>query len=162
MSIRINLKGVNAGGLEAIPSGEYLATVFEMEQEVGEKSNQPYLAVTFKLQGGDYDKRQLWTNLSLQPQALWRMKQFLTCLGYTEEDLDREDFDIDPREICGKPLILVVGPPDAGYTVNKVNGFKPAEDDNAPTELTPTTQTAPPPSSKPGLQTAKAGKPTRW
>jgi len=106
MGIRVDFTDVK-GGFEPIPEGKYDATVFEVEQRISQSSGQPYLNWQFKIQGGEFDGRRAFYMTSLQPQALWKLKQVLSNLGFDEEALSG-DFELDPSELAGLECTVVI------------------------------------------------------
>lgn len=107
MGIRVDFTNVG-GGFEPIPEGTYDATVFEVEQKVGQNSGKPYLNWQFKIQGGEHDGRRAFYMTSLSPNALWKLKQNLSELGFSKEQLAGE-FDLDLTELIGLECSIVIG-----------------------------------------------------
>jgi len=90
-----------------LPVGQYQAAIFGIERKEGQDSGKPYLAWTFKIQDEEHKGRQLFLNTSLQPNALWRLKQILTAF-YSPEELGGH-FDLDVGDLQGRLCTLVVG-----------------------------------------------------
>ena len=80
-AIEVDFNGVESGGSRSIPDGTYLVEVKKITQEEGSDSGEPYLAWQFKVVEGKYKGATLFDNTSLQPQALWKLKTLLECLG---------------------------------------------------------------------------------
>lgn len=81
--LELNLGDLPSGEFEALTPGTYPATIFgipDLKKSVPDGN--PYLNVTFKIRGGEYAGRQVWTRLSLLPQSLWKTKQTLERLGF--------------------------------------------------------------------------------
>ena len=106
MGITVDFTGVQSG-FEPIPEGKYEATVFQVEQKTSQAGN-PYLNWQFKIQGGDFDGRRMFYMTSLTPQSLWKLKQVLHRLGYTDEQLEGE-FELDLADLPGLECTIVVG-----------------------------------------------------
>jgi len=138
MPIRMDLTGVEAGGdFEPIPNGAYPCTVFDVEQRTGKDSGQPYLSVQFKVQGGEYDGRRLWSNYSLQQQSLWAIKGLLITLGWSEEQLAGQ-FEFEPTELMGKACVVVATVGDyQGKATNNVDRVLPADAQTGPAAAAP-------------------------
>lgn len=121
MPIKLNFKGVSSKGFEPFEVGVPLPfTIFNITQEVGKESKQPYLKFEFQMSGG---KRKAWRNYSLQPQSLFMLKNLLVQLDYEEEDLEAEDFDFNPTDILGREVYLTFGPEkegDNGFTSQEI------------------------------------------
>jgi len=101
---RKNGKSIHIGDLsnvetskKALPEGEYLVKVAEVEDKESSNGN-PMLAFTFNVEEGDYKGSKLFHNCSLQPQALFNLKGILLALGY---DIPSSDFDLDTTELIG-------------------------------------------------------------
>jgi len=75
--IEIDMTGVEVGG-RLCPEGIHRVRVEEVTPEVSARSEKPYLAWRFRTVDGSY---RLYHNTSLQPQALFNLKQVLVALG---------------------------------------------------------------------------------
>jgi len=105
-AIRIDLTGVSVG-FEPVEAGYYAATVYNVRQKLSKASQQPMLEVQFSItEPAEFAGRRLFTNYSLQPQALWKLKGFLQALP-TGQDLDGA-IDLSPEDLMGLPCVLVV------------------------------------------------------
>lgn len=98
-SLRLDFTNVESGG--KCPDGQYKATVKEISQETSDNSGSDYLKV--KLEASNDST--LFTNLSLQPQALWKMRDFLEACG---RDVPKKAVDIDLDDIIGDELGVIV------------------------------------------------------
>lgn len=102
-------------GFEPIPAGTYAATVFEGEvKEAGPEAKHPgsqYIAWTFKIQEEPYVGRQAWLNSSLVDKALPMLKRFLKAVGYTDDQLNTPEFELDLDDVKGREcrIVLTVG-----------------------------------------------------
>lgn len=108
--MRINFSGV--ADLKPVPAGTYKATLTERKLVAESKaSKKPFMQLTFTIQDDDFQGRKLWTNLSLQEQSFWRVKQTLVRLGYDQEALEAdEEIDVEEafQELVGAECALVV------------------------------------------------------
>ena len=104
MGVKLDFSNVGEGGFSPMPAGTYPATIFNIEQKLGRESRQPYLEFTFKVKDSN---RQQWSNYSLQPQAIWKLKQLLMTLGVPESELAGE-MDWEPSTVYGKEVHLVL------------------------------------------------------
>src|SRR5690606_38583030 len=75
--IEIDMTGVEVGG-RLCPEGIHKVRVEEVTPEISARSEKPYLAWKFRTVDGSY---LLYHNTSLQPQALFNLKQVLIALG---------------------------------------------------------------------------------
>lgn len=76
-TIEIDMTGVGVGG-RLCPEGIHEVQVEDVTPEVSASSEKPYLAWKFHTVDGSY---RLYHNTSLQPQALFNLKQVLIALG---------------------------------------------------------------------------------
>ena len=97
--ITLDMTGVESSSL--IPEGDYTIQVAKVEKTVAESSGKPTLKWEFQITD-EGKSGKLYYNTSLQPQALFNLKNLLLCLGVPvpngklELDLD----DLIDRE-CG-------------------------------------------------------------
>jgi hypothetical protein len=125
MSIRVDFTNVE-NKFETIPEGNYEAVVFEVEQKVGKSSGKPYLNWQLKIQGGEYDGRRLFYMTSLSPNALWKLKENLAALGYTDEEL-AGDFELDTTDLLGRECVAIVKHEEyQGVARDKVDNIIPS------------------------------------
>jgi len=102
-------------GFEPLPAGIYTAEVAKGEvKEAGENAKNPgsqYIAWEFTITDEEYTNRKAWLNTSLVPKAKPLLKQFLIGVGYTDEELNDDGFEIEVEEIVGRAcrLALSVG-----------------------------------------------------
>lgn len=107
---------------EALEPGVYPAHIYNITKKVGVESGKPYLAFEFNLDSTEnpsLGKRRAWDNYSLQPQALWKLRDLLKHFGYGTDEL-KGRIDFDPNEWKGKPVDLVLGPAEDGSSLNPV------------------------------------------
>ena len=76
-TIEIDMTGVGVGG-RLCPEGIHKVQVEDVTPEISASSEKPYLAWKFRTADGSY---RLYHNTSLQPQALFNLKQVLIALG---------------------------------------------------------------------------------
>jgi len=108
-----------------IPAGVYPVVVVDFTEEEGPAG--PYIAYTFEIIGGEYDKRNLWTNLSTSPKALWKLKEALIAFGEKEETLEG-DFEFNPELYVGVECrAVVIQDKYQGKTTNKIDSLLPLE-----------------------------------
>jgi len=107
MPIRLNFEGVSTQGFTPWPVKTPIEfTIFNISQEKGKDSGEPYLKFEFKQAGSN---RKPWRNFSLQPSALWALKKLLVDLGIDEEELSG-DFEFDFADVLGDTVYLQFGP----------------------------------------------------
>jgi hypothetical protein len=124
--VRVDFTNVSDGSFAPLPEGNYEATVFQVEQKVGKDSGKPYLNWQFKIQGGEFDGRRAFYMTSLSPGALWKLKQVLKNLGYTDEQLGGE-FELDLSDLPGLECVVVITHEQyQGETRDRVTDVLPA------------------------------------
>jgi len=153
MGLGLNLADADLSGsdFEAIPSGTYHCSVFEITMketkggpEAALPKGTPMINVQFTVEGGDYNNRRLFRQLIIAPAKVGGkpyehkkvmdriLGQFFKCLGFSEDDITSGDFDPDPADLIGRELLVVVSQkqkynaPD-GVMDNEVKGFKSLE-----------------------------------
>lgn len=82
-SVEVDMKGVEGGG--KVPEGEYVVEVSEVTSELSSENN-PYLSWVFKVVDGKQKGKKIWHNTSLQPQALFNLRNVLEALGQEVPD----------------------------------------------------------------------------
>jgi hypothetical protein len=92
--ISVDLTGVETG-VKAIPEGTYSVKVAEAEI-VESQSGNPMVKIVFEVTEGKQKGSKLFENVSLQPQALFKLKALLLALGY---DIPDGAFDLDVTEL---------------------------------------------------------------
>ena len=99
----IDFSGVDE--LVALPDGRYSVIVEQVEEKISENSGKPYFAWTFEVTTGEFKGRKLWNNTSLQPHALWKLKETLDALGV---DTTKKVSFIE-KDLCGIRCDVVIG-----------------------------------------------------
>lgn len=93
---------------QALPAGEYACRLSGAEYvEESKSSGQPYYALTFTVDEGQYQNRKLFKNQSMSPDALPFMKQTLKALGQ-EQLSDDDDLDVVFAQLVGNECRLKV------------------------------------------------------
>lgn len=76
--VSVDFTGVESGG-KAVPDGEYLLECASCEEK--ESDNGVYFSWKWRVADGEAKGGIIYDNTSLQPQALWRLKGLLECMG---------------------------------------------------------------------------------
>lgn len=95
-TVKVDFQGVESNGIPE--EGRQLATVADCTLEVSDNSGAQYLNWRFKCAGGT-----AWHTASLQPQALWNLRNILEALGLEIPD---GEIDIDPAEFVDMQIGL--------------------------------------------------------
>ncbi len=86
----IDFEGVESGGGLPIDDGRHHLKVSKVTEEEGQDSGEPYLSFTWKVVSGPCKGARGFDNCSLQPQALWRLRNVLEALGVEVPDSEME------------------------------------------------------------------------
>lgn len=142
--MKLDLSATDAG-FDPLPNGRYHVKITDYEyREAGPEAKNPgspYINWELTVQAEPYDGRRLWLNTSLLPQALFGIKGLLIATGlYTEEQLNSDEFDLDPDEVLGADVkAVVVKTTYQGEPTNNVKRIRPLseEDEDASASLLP-------------------------
>ena len=127
----VRLRGSGSSGFEAIPEGEYEATVMSLERTESKSSEYHYWKTQFSLTEPPYVNRRVWSNYSENPKADWMLFNFLEATDTPIEKFEDGEWEaeIDPDFIIGKNVIVKLKPGEYnGKPQNDVVGIKPLED----------------------------------
>jgi hypothetical protein len=128
--LSIDFTGVESGGGgRLLPEGEtFVFEVAEVEQKTSDNSGADYLSFTLKVAEGDYQGAKVWDNMSLQPQALWKLRGFLEAAGFVIDGV----VDLDLNELKGLQVSgTVVHEEYQGKKKNRIDAYLLAEDATA-------------------------------
>lgn len=104
-TLKVNMEGVESGGA-LIPEGDYIVAVDEITQEEGQSSGKPYLKFVLKVTEGSNVGAKLYHKTSLQPQALFNLKNTLIALG---QPVPNKAMNIDLDKLEGLSMMVSVG-----------------------------------------------------
>lgn len=148
----LDLSGADesAGSFDAVPSGKYNAHIHEAEwrftkggPEAKMPEGTPYLNVQIAIDdeergGMKVQNRRVFGKLFVPPSGhdaksaatmKGAMLNFLRSAGYTDEQINKKGFRLDPDDLAGRELTVVVSKFKNDYTDdwdNSVRGYKPA------------------------------------
>lgn len=94
-TIKINMEDVESR--KALPEGDYLFEIDEVEVKTADNSGADYLAFTMKVADGPNKGSKVWHNCSLQPQALFNLKSVMEACGMEAEGT----VEFDPADMIG-------------------------------------------------------------
>lgn len=107
--LKVDFSGVSdGGGGFRIPAGDYVVKVKKVEQKIGESSGKPYLNWELEvISGGDKSAKGkvLYHTTSLQPQALFNLRNVLVALGI---DIPKKSLEIGLDKLKGKIMGVTV------------------------------------------------------
>lgn len=93
---------------DLIAAGNYQAVITDVEQRDSRSSEFPYLNWTFTINGSDFNDRKLWGITSLNPKALFSLRDLLVATGVPKEALSSGEYELDPQALIGKEIVLTV------------------------------------------------------
>ena len=122
--MRIDFSDVKS--FEPIPAGHYDVIVTEIESADAKSSGLPYFKWTLTVIGGEFDDRMLFFNTSLQPQALFKLRDSLIACGATDETVSGS---FEPEELLAalsgaKCMAVVELGTYEGKITNNVTGLE--------------------------------------
>mgnify|MGYP001313560415 CR=1 FL=1 len=121
--LSIDFGGVQSGGGRAVPDGDYQLEVEKVTEEESSEGN-PYLKWIYTVTDGLCKGAKIYDNTSLLPQALWRLKTLLECLGV---DVPDSSLSLDLGEMVGLSVEAeIVNETYQGKTRPKISGFQAA------------------------------------
>ena len=104
----LNFAGVQASGdLSPIPDGTYEMSVVSVKPKTA-STGSPMLEWVFEVESGNFTGRRVFSNTILLANSLWRTKDFLIALGFTDDELNGE-FELVPSELIGLRAYAIVG-----------------------------------------------------
>jgi len=107
--INVDWSQAETSSFEPVEPGNYVATCTNVKlSDKAGPSGSHYLEVEFT---GEEPKRKYWTNLSLSPKGLWKLKETLVAMGIEVDD-DLQALDTD--DMVGVKVTLEVGQ-EPGY-----------------------------------------------
>lgn len=122
MGIKVDFS--NAGGsFEILEAGIYPVVVTNIEIRDSKSSEFQYANVELVVNDGPRDGYKLWTMVSFNPKAAFKLKEFLIAVGVSKEDLTGEA-DIEIEDYVGAGLeVSVISENYNGKLVNRVKEY---------------------------------------
>lgn len=102
-TVSVDFEGVEAGG-RSCPDGTYEAEITSVTEEESSAGND-MLVAKWKVLSGKGKGAVIWDNLSLTPQALWRLKGLLEAL---EIEVPDGAMDLDIEDLVGKTATIEI------------------------------------------------------
>lgn len=110
--VNVSDDAYKGGNFEPIPVGEKVtATVYSISEvpvKSGDNAGKSQLSVTFKIQGGEYNGREIrYENIPLYdgPSA-WKLVTFAEAVGWPHKPVTLPD---NLQSVVGTPLVIKVG-----------------------------------------------------
>lgn len=116
-------------GFEALPAGNYLATVYEAEVKETKAGTGTYIKVQFKIVDGEHENRRFFTNYNItnpndEAQRIGRgqLKNMMSCAGVTDFKLE------DVQNLIGMTMVVKLAFKTDNYgDGNEVRGYEPKD-----------------------------------
>ena len=104
---------------EVIPEGSYMARIDKVETRKSQQ-DKAYLGINFVIVEGDQEGRVVWQSISLEPRALWKLRQLLEALGHDLVGMQ----EVDTDDLLGQEVgINVTHEEYEGQVRHRVNSF---------------------------------------
>lgn len=114
-------------GFELIPKGEYPCLLFDVNLKETRKGDDMYVLV-LKIIDGEYKGRQLFYNLPVMPQTMWKIRETLEAFNM---EIPQAVVEVDFDELLGKKCIAIVGHREwQGKNREDVQALKPYNDED--------------------------------
>lgn len=124
-TVKVDFTGVSAGGGRVLPEDRYTFEVLDVSLETSDNSGSDYLAFELEVVEGEFQGTKAWDNMSLQPQALWKLRGFMEAAGLETED---GPMDIDPTDFVGVAVDAdVIHEEYKGKTKHRVDTYYPVD-----------------------------------
>ena len=98
----INVDFSDTESSAVLPESDYLLKVADVEVRTSENSGADYLSFTMEVAEGEFEGKKVYHNCSLQPQALFNLRNLLEALGL---EVPQGAMDLDPADLidmtCG-------------------------------------------------------------
>ncbi len=124
MGIKLDFTSTENNEYGVLPEGWYDCTISNADVKISPTSGGKYVAWTFKVfEPPEYKNRKLFLNTSLQPQALWKLKELLNAVGINVNGV----YEFDPDDIIGSIVkVYAIESNYRGKDVNKVDQILPS------------------------------------
>lgn len=89
---------------EVLPKDDYVVYLFDVDLKKTRKGDDMYVLI-LKVAEGDYEGRQLFFNLPVMSQTMWKIKETLEAFGM---EVPKGTVNIDFDELLGKKAVAEV------------------------------------------------------
>ena len=111
-------------GFELLPKGDYVINLFDVDLKKTKAKDDMYVLV-LKIAEGEHKGRQLFFNLPVMQQTMWKIKETLEAFGMK---VPKGAMDIDFDEMLGKKATAIIDHQEyQGKDREDVIGLKPYE-----------------------------------
>ena len=126
---KLSLDMSNTDSRSPIPVGEYLCHVFNVEIKKT-RAGGDIVVLTLRVADGEHKGRQLWHNLPIMAQTMWKVREALEAAGY---EVPKSVMEVDFDDMLGRKVVAIVGMGiDArdGSERSELKSLKPAPEDS--------------------------------
>lgn len=102
----VDFTNVQTLNMAPLPAGEYYVQVVACKPKTS-STGKGMLEWQYRVVEGEYENRRVFQNTMMQPENLWKLKQNLIGLGFTEEDLGG-NIELNPDELIGLECFAIV------------------------------------------------------
>ena len=102
MKVKMDFTGVDT--FELLPKGEYVCYAFDVDHRETRNGNDMYVLI-LKIAEGEHKGRQLFYNLPVMKQTMWKIKETLENFGL---EVPSNVVEVDFDELLGKKCIAIV------------------------------------------------------
>jgi hypothetical protein len=131
--VMVNFSGVEAGR-RAVPDGTYQAEVTSAELQEAKSSGNPMIVVKWKILSGKGKGATVYDNISLTPQALWKLRGCLEALGIEAQEDDVEASDYAEAMVGEQAEVTITNETYEGEQRPKVTSYGSAGEEEEETE----------------------------
>lgn len=103
--VTVDMSGVESGGGRPCRDGRWKAYPTAVELTESESSGNEYFKFRWKITSGPDKGATVWDNVSLTPQALWRLK---TLMETMDMDVPNGVVEVDPDDFVGEDNEIVI------------------------------------------------------
>ena len=102
--MKANFDFTDVNSFETIPQGKYTCYLFDVDERTT-KAGAPMYVLILKIADGEYKGRQLFYNLPVMKQTMWKIKESIEAFGL---ELPKGPISIDFDDLLGKKVKAIV------------------------------------------------------
>ena len=106
--LKLNLKDVKPG-MDPVPAGRYPIEVVDADIRFGKDSSNPYLWLHLKVVDGEFQKRRLFFQGTLDQESEGLGITFSSINALLMADVTGAEYELDTDELVGLEAVAVVG-----------------------------------------------------
>ncbi len=102
--MKANFDFTDVGTFETIPQGKYTCYLFDVDLKQTRKGDDMYVLI-LKIADGEHKGRQLFYNLPVMKQTMWKIKESIEAFGV---ELPQSKVSFDFEDLLGRKVKAVV------------------------------------------------------